>query len=364
MSRESRRLAGILLVVFPTVVFGGVSLLQAVTQSQHGYVDDPLRHDLWRAGHAHAGVLLVLSLVVLRYVDEARFAGAQVAGASHNARCGDPAAGRLFPLGDLARGDATERAHQPRFRRRRHPGAGVAGRGNRHVADARQRRVNRLHQRSPAPVMMHVLRTQPRLRRSPIRRRARHREESSRERPARHRLVGWQPADPAPAASTENRRPLQNLKEPWITCGPRRGARPHCFTREPTQFGRGYAARTMRNNLISLRKIGGGGGNRTRPFCPALPHLVQTRGRKPPRLLGTCRAGGRSEQAGPGGRCKECKERLRPAARQQLPRTRPVGSPREPTIRGSTARREGRISRPWTSLSRGTSSARTNRPGR
>ena len=29
-----------------------------------------MRHDLWRAGHAHAGVYLVLSLVMLRYVDE------------------------------------------------------------------------------------------------------------------------------------------------------------------------------------------------------------------------------------------------------------------------------------------------------
>jgi hypothetical protein len=28
--------------------------------------------NLWRAGHAHAGVLLILSLVALRYVDEAR----------------------------------------------------------------------------------------------------------------------------------------------------------------------------------------------------------------------------------------------------------------------------------------------------
>jgi len=36
-----------------------------------GYADNPLRHDLWRAGHAHAGVYLVLSLVMLRYVDEA-----------------------------------------------------------------------------------------------------------------------------------------------------------------------------------------------------------------------------------------------------------------------------------------------------
>lgn len=36
------------------------------------YAANELRQDLWRAGHAHAGVLLVLSLVVLRYVDEAR----------------------------------------------------------------------------------------------------------------------------------------------------------------------------------------------------------------------------------------------------------------------------------------------------
>ncbi len=35
-------------------------------------MENPLRQNLWRAGHAHAGVLLVLSLVALRYVDEAR----------------------------------------------------------------------------------------------------------------------------------------------------------------------------------------------------------------------------------------------------------------------------------------------------
>jgi uncharacterized membrane protein len=32
---------------------------------------NPLRQDLWRAGHAHAGVWLILALVALRYVDEA-----------------------------------------------------------------------------------------------------------------------------------------------------------------------------------------------------------------------------------------------------------------------------------------------------
>jgi hypothetical protein len=70
MQPESRRLAGILLVIFPAVVFGGVSILTFLINDPQ-YMLNPLRQDLWRAGHAHAGVLLVLSLVVLRYVDEA-----------------------------------------------------------------------------------------------------------------------------------------------------------------------------------------------------------------------------------------------------------------------------------------------------
>ena len=65
MSRESRMTAGVLLVVLPSVMFGGLSLLMFLTQRAPGFVDNPLRHDLWRAGHAHAGVYLVLSLVML-----------------------------------------------------------------------------------------------------------------------------------------------------------------------------------------------------------------------------------------------------------------------------------------------------------
>ena len=71
MSPESRRMAGVLLILMPTVVFGGVSLL-ALLVGDPRYAQNQLRQDLWRAGHAHAGVLLVLSLVALRYVDEAR----------------------------------------------------------------------------------------------------------------------------------------------------------------------------------------------------------------------------------------------------------------------------------------------------
>src|SRR5262245_22109417 len=72
ISADSRRLAGILLVVLPTVLYGGFSLLMFLTHPDSGYMDNPLRQNLFRAGHAHAGVLLVLSLVALRYVDEAR----------------------------------------------------------------------------------------------------------------------------------------------------------------------------------------------------------------------------------------------------------------------------------------------------
>lgn len=71
MTPESKRVAGVVLVLLPTVVLGGVSILSLVIHDP-AYMQNPLRQDLWRAGHAHAGVLLILSLVTLRYVDDAR----------------------------------------------------------------------------------------------------------------------------------------------------------------------------------------------------------------------------------------------------------------------------------------------------
>ena len=70
-SPASSRVAGIVLLVLPTVVLGGVSVLSLLI-GDPGYRGNPLRQDLWRAGHAHAGVLLLLSLIALRYVDAAR----------------------------------------------------------------------------------------------------------------------------------------------------------------------------------------------------------------------------------------------------------------------------------------------------
>jgi len=106
MSLESRRLAGILLIVIPTVVFGGTSLLTMLI-ADPAYQANPLRQDLWRAGHAHAGVLLLLSLIALRYVDEAVLGPRARAVARHAI----PAAAILLPaafFGSVLSPDATE----------------------------------------------------------------------------------------------------------------------------------------------------------------------------------------------------------------------------------------------------------------
>lgn len=106
MSVESRRLAGILLIILPTVVFGGTSLLTLLI-ADPAYQDNALRQDLWRAGHAHAGVLLLLSLIALRYVDEAVLGPR----ARSVARHGIPAAAILLPTAfflSVLSPDATE----------------------------------------------------------------------------------------------------------------------------------------------------------------------------------------------------------------------------------------------------------------
>jgi hypothetical protein len=93
MSPQSRLVAGILLILVPTVEIGGASILSLLI-SDPSYTNNDLRQDLWRAGHAHAGVWLVLSLVALRYVDEATLSE----GMKWLVRLAFPAAALLMPL--------------------------------------------------------------------------------------------------------------------------------------------------------------------------------------------------------------------------------------------------------------------------
>jgi hypothetical protein len=106
LSRESRLTAGVLLILMPAVVYGGASILSLlVGDPQHA--QNELRQDLWRAGHAHAGVLLILSLVTLRYADEANLPK----GMKKLVRHSIPAAAILLPVAfflSVASPDATE----------------------------------------------------------------------------------------------------------------------------------------------------------------------------------------------------------------------------------------------------------------
>jgi len=95
MSDETRILAGILLLSLVTVETGGLYLVklwrssEGLTEFQIGFA---------RAGHAHAGVLLVLSLTALLYADTAGLSGVW----NWIARSGVPAAAILMPAGFFA----------------------------------------------------------------------------------------------------------------------------------------------------------------------------------------------------------------------------------------------------------------------
>jgi hypothetical protein len=75
MSDASLRIAGIILVIVPTIEFGGYSLLRFIAKREPGYLDNPVRRALFTAGHAHAGVLVILALVGLLFVDRADLSG-------------------------------------------------------------------------------------------------------------------------------------------------------------------------------------------------------------------------------------------------------------------------------------------------
>ena len=92
MSDESRILAGILLLSLVTVETGGLYLVKLwrtgadVTPFQMGFV---------RAGHAHAGVLLILALICLVLADAADQSGLL----GWLSRSGVPVAALLMPAG-------------------------------------------------------------------------------------------------------------------------------------------------------------------------------------------------------------------------------------------------------------------------
>jgi hypothetical protein len=93
LSDPARVLAGILVLSLVTVETGGLYMLRIVRGQQPA---TPFQQSFARAGHAHAGVLLVLSLVALLWAEAA---GIAPDGFGWLARSGVPVAAILMPAG-------------------------------------------------------------------------------------------------------------------------------------------------------------------------------------------------------------------------------------------------------------------------
>ena len=81
MSRDARIMAGITILVVPTIMYGGWTLLGVLTQGNVGATVTGLKLTetqwaLWRAGHAHAGVWTVFSLLLQVLLDSTRLSAA------------------------------------------------------------------------------------------------------------------------------------------------------------------------------------------------------------------------------------------------------------------------------------------------
>jgi len=77
LSPEARLVTAIILLATPAIMLGGLSLLGILSKGAAGHVILPLEPGgmewaLGRAGHAHAGVWVILSLVIQVLLDAAR----------------------------------------------------------------------------------------------------------------------------------------------------------------------------------------------------------------------------------------------------------------------------------------------------
>ena len=71
MSSATRLMAGLIFITVPTIQYGGYFLLTSLIDKQSGYMANALRQNFFRAGHAHAGVIVILSLLSQIFVDAA-----------------------------------------------------------------------------------------------------------------------------------------------------------------------------------------------------------------------------------------------------------------------------------------------------
>jgi hypothetical protein len=77
LSKDAKLVSGITLLLIPTIMYGGWTLLGILTHGAAAPMPGNLKLNdnqwaLWRAGHAHAGVWTMLSLLLQLFLDSTR----------------------------------------------------------------------------------------------------------------------------------------------------------------------------------------------------------------------------------------------------------------------------------------------------
>ena len=78
MSDETRIMVGLAFISLPTIAFGGHFLLSILKRAAGTEGITETQRDYFRAGHAHAGVLVLLGIVGQLFLDESKLDGAIV----------------------------------------------------------------------------------------------------------------------------------------------------------------------------------------------------------------------------------------------------------------------------------------------
>ncbi len=69
MTKTTKQMGGVIFLTVPSIIFGGYFLLTVLSGQQEQLGLTEFQKAMFRAGHAHAGVLVILSLVAQLFAD-------------------------------------------------------------------------------------------------------------------------------------------------------------------------------------------------------------------------------------------------------------------------------------------------------
>lgn len=72
LSPETKMMCRVILLSITTIEYGGYFLLRVLSGKEERLALTPFQKSMFRAGHAHAGVLVILSLLAMLLIDAAR----------------------------------------------------------------------------------------------------------------------------------------------------------------------------------------------------------------------------------------------------------------------------------------------------